>query len=336
MLLCREGDAESPSQQILYSLLTPDKADSTYRYLYPQQQGVVQHHKASGPPSSPPHVEALMSPTQTAVTCANAMSNTNSPLNINPALKDIFLLAPSPATGLQAALHHRVTGASPRWCPGENGTKTIPAQYVQAGLGHWETGLLHGLSQTHLPCPRALQTPVRILGRTKSLWAGYKKRIQEGCEEAAAMCPSKSLLEMQKREEAESSHFPRKGNLRGPILPSRICPGNRRLKQRRCTRCILLLSLAEDGLEAMELQAGEVSSAQLPVPCCCCSPLLIYPSSPWLSLSFGGWEVVKRITTGWILIFEQFPSVPAAVSLQPTVLWSTANTLLSSLTALRP
>lgn len=77
------------------------------------------------------------------------------------------------------------------------------------------------------------------------------------------MCPSKSLLEMQKKER-ESSNLPRSGSLRGPILPSRICPSNRRLKQRRRSRCILLLSLAEDGLEAMELQAGEASPAQLP------------------------------------------------------------------------
>lgn len=54
------------------------------------------------------------------------------------------------------------------------------------------------------------------------------------------------------------------------LLPSRICLSSRRLRQRRCSRCILLLSLAEDGLKAMELQAGEVSSAQLP-----CSLLLL-------------------------------------------------------------
>lgn len=95
-----------------------------------------------------------MSPTQRAVTCASPTSN--SPSNI------------SPVTCLQAALHHGVTGMVPR-CPGENGTKTIPAQCVQAGLGHWEAGLLHGLSQTHLPIPRTLKAPLWTLGRTKSL-----------------------------------------------------------------------------------------------------------------------------------------------------------------------
>lgn len=141
----------------------------------PQQQGVVQHHKASGPlPASHHRAEVLMSPTQTAVTCANPVSNTNSPSNMGPALTDTFPLAPSPAVCLQAAPHRRVTGMFP-WCPGENGTKAIPAQCVQAGLGHWEAELLHGLSQTHLPSPRALQAPVWTLGRTKSLW----DRLQE-------------------------------------------------------------------------------------------------------------------------------------------------------------
>lgn len=114
------------------------------------------------------------------------------------------------------------------------------------------------------PAPK----PCRLLS---GLWTGqspcgtgYKKRMQEGCDGVAATCPSKSLLEIQKKEETASSHFHRKARLRGPLLPFRICPSNRRLRQRRCGRCILLLRLAEDGLEVMELQAGEVSSAQLP------------------------------------------------------------------------
>lgn len=68
----------------------------------------------------------------------------------------------------------------------------------------------------------------------------------------------------QKKLNSLPSFLCRKGSLRGPLLPSRIRPSTRRLRQRRCSRCILLLSLAEDGLETMELQAGEVSSAQLP------------------------------------------------------------------------
>lgn len=174
MLLCKEEDPESPSQQMLYSLLMPDKTGSTHGHLYLQQQGVVEHHKVSGPPSSPPQVEVLMSPTQTAATCANPTYNTNSASNISPALTNAIPLTPSSATCLQAALHHRMTGMFPR-CTGESGTKTIPAQCVQAGLGHWEAGLLHGLSQTCLPSPKTLQTAVWTLDRTKSLW----DRLQE-------------------------------------------------------------------------------------------------------------------------------------------------------------
>lgn len=167
------------------------------------------------------------------------------------------------------------------------------------------------------PFPNAFPAPkpCRLLS---GLWAGqspcgtgYKKRMQEGCDGAAPTCRSKSLLEMQKKEETEPSHFHRKARVRGPLLPLRMCPSNRRLKQRRCSRCILLLSLAEDGLEAMGLQAGEVRSAQLP-----CALLLLptaYISFQPMAFTFfqrlGG---CTSLTTGWILIFEQFPNIPPA------------------------
>lgn len=192
-----------------------------------------------------------MTPTHTAVTCANPTSHTNSPSSTGPALAHTFPLAPRPVACFQ--VWHGVSGMFSR-STGENGTKTIPAQYVQAGLGHWEAELLHGLSQTHLPSPRLCRLLSGLWAGQSPRGRGYKKRMQEACDRAAATNPPKSLLEMQKREETGFSQFHRKGSLRGPLLPSRMSPSTRRLRQRRYSRCILLLSLAEDELEAMELQ----------------------------------------------------------------------------------
>lgn len=98
-------------------------------------------------------------------------------------------------------------------------------------------------------CTFPAPVPCRILpglraGKSPS-GMGHKQRTQEGCDRAPAMSPSKSLLEMQKR----ARNFPlcKKRSPGGSLLPSRICPSNRRLRQRRCRRCILLLMLSEDG-----------------------------------------------------------------------------------------
>lgn len=98
-------------------------------------------------------------------------------------------------------------------------------------------------------------------------------------------------------QETGSSPSHKKGSsLRGSLLPSRICPSTKRLRKRRCICCILLLSLAEDGLEATVLWAGEVSSAQLP-----CTLLLVlaaaYISSQPVAFTFFGekrWEVSRQ------------------------------------------
>lgn len=116
-------------------------------------------------------------------------------------------------------------------------------------------------------CNFPAPVPCRILpglrGGKSPSGMGHKQRTQEGCDRAPAIGPSKSLLEMQEQETA-SSPFCKKGSPRGSLLPSRICPSNRRLRQRRRRHCILLLMLAEDGLESMVLWAGDLSSAQLP------------------------------------------------------------------------
>lgn len=236
---------------MLYSLLKPDKDGCTHGCLCPQQQGVLQHHKVSKPPSSPPQAEVLMSPTQTAVICANPASN--SPSNISPV----------------TCLHHRVTGMVP-WCPGENGTKTIPAQCVQAGLGHWEAGLLHGLSQTFFPSPE----PCRLLS---GLWAGQSpcrtgyKRMQESCDGAAATCPSKSL---QKREETQSSHFHRKGN---PLTIQDMS----QQQETEAEKMQLLHFAAESGRgwaegDGAPRRTGELCTASLLSPAAAAAPHCLY------------------------------------------------------------
>lgn len=99
---------------------------------------------------------------------------------------------------------------------------------------------------------------------------GHKHRTQEGCDTAPGMHPAKSLLEKE-GQETGSSPFHKKRSLTVSLLPSRICPITRRLKQRRYSCCILMLSLAGAGLETVVLHAGEVSSAQLP----CALPLVL-------------------------------------------------------------
>lgn len=57
--------------------------------------------------------------------------------------------------------------------------KLIPAWCAQAGLGHWEAGVLHSLSPAQISSP---------CGFLPGLWSGqspsgmgYKQRTQEGC-----------------------------------------------------------------------------------------------------------------------------------------------------------
>lgn len=92
-------------------------------------------------------------------------------------------------------------------------------------------------------------------------------QVTRGCRRAVMEQQLHVPLKVCKREKKLS---PLTSTGKATLLPSRICPSSRRLRQRRCSCCILLLSLAEDGLKAMELHAGQVSSAQLP-----CSLLLL-------------------------------------------------------------
>lgn len=122
-------------------------------------------------PAAHSRAKGLVSPTQTAVTSANPMSNTSSPSNMGSALTHAFPPTPSSATCPQAASRQRVPGMLSQ-CAGDNGVKAIPDQCAQAGLGHWEAGLLHGLSQVHLSSPSPLQDPAWTSGRKESLWNG--------------------------------------------------------------------------------------------------------------------------------------------------------------------
>lgn len=116
--------------------------------------------------------------------------------------------------------------------------------------------------------------------------------------------PLKVCWKCKKEQETASSPFCKKGSPRGSLLPSRICPSNRRLRQRRCRRCILLLMLSEDGLEAMVLWAGELSSAQLPGALLLVL-LAVYLSFQPVAFTFfweKGWEVATTLATGRVLI----------------------------------
>lgn len=130
------------------------------------------------------------------------------------------------------------------------------------------------------------------------------------------MGPSKSLLEMQKRarnwilsllQERQPKRFP---------LTIQDMSQHHKTEAEEMQ---LLHFAAESGRgwaggDAAQGGRGELCTAS-PALCCWCSLLPIYPSSLWLSLSFGeGWEVATSLATDWILIFEQFPNIPAASS----------------------